>query len=141
MWTEAHVAADEVVVDPKTIAALTPEQMERTALRVHPAARWRWSDDWPIYTLWRCNRDEAEPAVAAIEWRGEGVLVTRPVGPVQIEPLAHAAVVLLDAFADGASIAAAVGAALHADADTDIAGVIRQLLDAGAFCALVPAQP
>jgi hypothetical protein len=66
------------------------------------------------------------------------VLVTRPVGPVAVEALGRGGVALLDACAAGNSIDVAVGAALRAQADSDIAALVHQLLCAGAFRGVRP---
>jgi hypothetical protein len=137
-WTEAHVAADARTLEPAELAALPPAQMSTHALRPHPATRWCWSDEWPIHMLWSRNRGDSAPA-ADIEWIGEGVLLTRPAGAVESAPLGHAGAAFLSACAAGASIERAVARALDADGDVDIAALIRQLLEAGAFSELQPA--
>ncbi len=63
-WTEAHVAADAPTLAPAELAALPPAQMSTRALRLHPATRWCWSDEWPIHTLWSRNRGDSTPATA-----------------------------------------------------------------------------
>lgn len=133
-WTEAHVAADEPVLDPASLATLPPAQMATTALRPHAATRWLGSD-WPIHTLWQRNRSDAA-TTGELQWKGEFVLLTRPHGAVQCAPLTLAATAFLHACAGCASIERAVIAALDVDATTDIAALVRQLLEAGAFSAL-----
>jgi hypothetical protein len=137
-WTEAHVAADEPVLDPAALAALSPEQMATTALRPHAATRWL-SSDWPIHALWQRNRGD-DAAAGEITWSGEGVVLTRPHGAVECIQLSRAGVAFLNACAGGLSIERAVLCALDIDAATDIAALIHQLLDAGAFSALQPAR-
>ena len=136
LWTEAHVAADETALDPAQLAALPPPRMSHFALRPHAAARWYCSDEWPLFTLWSRNRADGDGVDAPFDWVGEGVLVTRPVGAVQAEPLAPAGAALLDACAAGTSIETAVLAALDAQPATDVAILIHQLLQAGAFSGL-----
>ena len=70
LWTEAHVAADAPVLDAATLAALPPSAMALFGLRPHPAARWMWSDDWPIHTLWSRNRWTTR--IPARRWSGSG---------------------------------------------------------------------
>jgi hypothetical protein len=137
-WTEAHAAADAPLLDAAHLAALSPGAMASRALVVHPAARWGWSDDWPIHRLWARNQEGGAADGAPIDWTGEGVLVTRPVGPVAVEALGRGGVALLDACAAGSSIDVAVGAALRAQADSDIAALVCQLLGAGAFRGVQP---
>jgi len=138
LWTEAHVAADAPVLAAATLAALPPSEMSSVGLRLHPAARWTWSDDWPIHTLWLRNRSHDADRGAPVEWIGEGVLVTRPLGPVQVEAFGGGGVALLDACRAGLSIEGAVQCALDAQPDVDFAALVRQLLQAGAFSALQP---
>jgi hypothetical protein len=138
LWTEAHAAADAPLLDAASLAALPLADMASFGLRPHPAARWSWSDDWPIHTLWSRNRaDDADPG-APLDWNAEGVLVTRPLGPVCVEALARGGVALLDACRAGLSIEGAVQCALDAQPAIDLAALIQQLLQAGAFGGLQP---
>lgn len=136
-WTEAHVAADAEALDPAALARLGARDLQRLTLRPHPAARWRWFDGAPVYSIWSGNRAGAFDG-ADLAWRGEGALLTRPGGEVLHRPLGRAGAAFLDACAGGASIHAAVQAALDADAPADLAELIRQLLQAGALAALLP---
>jgi hypothetical protein len=136
LWSETHVAADDVVLDPAALASLAPDDMGRVALRPHAAARWSWCDEHPIYALWSRNRDPAVEFDAEFEWRGEGVLLTRPQGAVTHQWLSRAGAAFLAACAEGLSIEGAVAAALEDDAATDLAALINQFLQAGAFAAL-----
>ena len=138
LWTEAHAAADAPLLDATALAALPPADMSAFGLRLHPAARWNWSDDWPIHTLWSRNRSHDADPGAPLDWIGEGVLVTRPLGPVHVEALARGGVALLDACRSGRSIEGAVQCALDAQAAIDLAALVQQLLQAGAFAGLQP---
>jgi len=140
-WTEAHVAADAPLLEPAVLAALDASAMAAVALVVHPAARWVWHGDWPIWTLWQRNRAPIDAEPESINWTGEAVLITRPVGAVQVEPLTRGGIALLDASARGESVADAVAAALAVDPELDLAPVIHQLLRAGAFARLQPLAP
>jgi hypothetical protein len=138
LWTEAHVAADAPALAAAELAVLPPSAMAAFGLCLHPAARWAWSDDWPIHTLWSRNRPDGADPGAPMEWIGEGVLVARPLGPVRVEALARGGVALLDACATGASIEGAVQCALEAQPDVDFTALVQQLLQAGAFSGLQP---
>jgi hypothetical protein len=139
LWTEAHVAAAADTLDPAALALLDIHEMPRLTLRPHPAARWRWFDGMPVFTIWSGNRAGAFDG-AALDWRGEGVLLSRPAGEVLHVPLGAAGAAMLDACARGDSVHDAVLAALDADASVDVAQLIRQLLDAAAFSALQPCR-
>jgi hypothetical protein len=136
-WSEVHAAADVAPLDAGWLATCSPAELARTSLVPHPAARWRWDDGVPIYTLWSGNRFDSQFTGAAIDWQPEGVLLTRPGETVLHCPLARAAVVFLDACAQRASLPVAAGAALaHAPA-LDFALLMRDLLLAGAFGAAI----
>jgi len=61
------------------------------------------------------------------------VLITRPRGAVLWTPLGKPGCAFLDACAAGRTLAAAATAALDADPQADLAALIAQTLDAGAF--------
>lgn len=138
MWTEVHVAADAPALDPARVAASTPDDLEHIALQPHPAARWAWFDAQPIATLWRRNRLAPDTVGDPLDWRGEGVLLTRPggaFGAVEATPLDRGACAFLDACRDGASVAAAAAAALETDPAIDLSRALGTLLSVAAFAA------
>lgn len=135
LWTEAHVAADAPPLDPAKLAALAAAELSRTALRVHPAARWFASDALPVYTIWSRNRFE-DGSIGEVDWRGEGALLTRPQGEVLHGALDPAGIAFVAACARGASIAEAASLALARDPRTDLAALTHRLLRAGAFSGL-----
>ncbi len=136
-WTEAHGAADAVALAPAALAGLPLEQLGQLVLAPHPAARWAWFEDQPIYTLWRRNRGGAAQGVDGGEklvWRGEGALLTRPAAAVTWTALDAAGCAFLDACAAGRPLAHAARAALARQASADLALLMAKLLQAGAFC-------
>lgn len=133
MRSEAHVAADDAILDPATLARIGPERMDGVTLRLHATARWTWSDEHPVYTLWSRNRAPVADFDAQIDWRGEGILLTRPHGAVDDRALPRAGSAFLSACAAGLSIAHAVAAALEVDPGADLATLINQFLQAGAL--------
>jgi len=137
LWSEAHAAADAPPLDRATLLALTPADVARNKLRLHPATRWSWSDEFPVCTLWSRNRAPTVDATP-LAWQGEGVLLTRPHDAVLTQPLTRAGAALLAACAAGRSIEQAVAAALAADTAVDVPALIGQCLAAGAFCSVQP---
>ncbi len=133
-WTAAHAAASEPPVTAAAVAALPAQALAGTVLRPHASARWAWFADAPIVTIWRHNR-AAEESVASGEmpWHGEGVLIVRPHGAVDSHDLDHAGCVFLDHCAAGATLGQAAAAAVGGDPDCDIASLMAQLLQVGAF--------
>ncbi len=150
LWSEAHVAFDAAVLHAAAVTALPLEVLGRVVLVPHPAARWAWFEDQPIYTIWRRNRgnrgdpgkgdNEAEGADSGDElvWTGEGALLTRPASAVTWTALDAAGCAFLDACAAGRPLAHAASEALALQASTDLAQLMARLLDAGAFCSAHP---
>jgi hypothetical protein len=138
-WTEAHVARDEVPLAAAAVAEFAATDLARVALRPHAAARWAWFEDEPIATIWERNRTgkallDAEEGVAPdLDWRAEGVLITRPRGAVEWTSLGKGGCAFLDACATGGALADAAMAALDADPLADLAALMALTLDAGAF--------
>jgi hypothetical protein len=132
-WTEAHTAPDEEPLEAAAVAQLKPAALARTVLRPHASARWSWFDALPIATVWRRNRYPVELEDAEIDWRAEGVLVVRPGGSVGNVDLDASGCAFLDACASGGTLAEAAAAALAVDAQADLAQLMSQLLEAGAF--------
>lgn len=132
LWTEAHAAANEDAVDPAAVARLAPEALAGTVLHPHPAARWAWFADAPIYTIWSRNRADGAPA-ADLDWRPEGALIVRPHDAVEWIALDAAGCAFLDACAAGGTLALAARAALEVQGTADLARLMSNLLEAGAF--------
>lgn len=140
-WTEAHAASDADVLTPSVLAGLPPEQMGELVLNPHPATRWAWYDDHPIYTLWQRSRDA--PCMGDgddVTWCGEGALITRPAGQVQWTEFGAAGCAFLDACSAGQPLAQAADDALACDAQVDLAQLMASLLNAGAFSATNPVR-
>jgi hypothetical protein len=132
LWTEAHSAHDEAILDASLVASLAPEVLAHTVLHPHAAARWMWFADMPIYTIWSNNRTEVL-LEGDIDWKAEGALLLRPRDVVEWMALDAAACAFLNACAAGATLAASAEAALEVQSDTDLALLMSTLLAAGAF--------
>jgi hypothetical protein len=104
----------------------------------HPAARWAWFPDQPIYSIWKRNR-EAQDDAGELAWRAEGALLTRPGDAVVWTRLDAAGCAFLDACATrGATFSDAAAAALQAQDGADLASTFSNLIEAGALA--VPDQ-
>lgn len=132
LWTEAHAAANLSPLDPSCLSAMAPEQLADVVLNPHPAARWTWFANQPIYTIWRRNREMLQDS-NDIEWQGEGALLTRPYGAVSWTALDAAGCAFLNACSTGRPLADAATVALQLRPDTDLTLLLSSLLKAGAF--------
>jgi hypothetical protein len=131
-WTECHLAADAPAVGRDWLAQQAPHTLPQVPLCPHPAARWAWCDAHPAYALWQHHR--AGLALPnALDWSGDGALLTRPHAEVTWRPLHRAGVAFLDACTRGLPLEAAATCALETDPGTNFAALIGSLLDAGAL--------
>ncbi|NML43616.1 DUF2063 domain-containing protein [Ramlibacter sp. G-1-2-2] len=130
LWRASHAAADAPVLDAGELAGLSPEALGAQVLQPHPAARWLWFDELPVAGIWSRNRDGSD---ADFAWQGDGVLLTRPEGDVRWRPLSHAGCAFLDACAHGSTLGDAAQHCLDLDARINLAALLQQLLQAGAF--------
>ena len=130
LWTESHVARDEEPMLAESLAALDPERLGALRLCPHAAARWAWHE-LPAYTIWSRNRNEAMVAAdePEVEWRPEGILITRPDDAVRWIGLDEAGCAFMDACAAGATLVEAAAAVPAGD----LSGLLASLLGAGAF--------
>ncbi len=133
LWTAAHVSADGPVLSREAFPGLDPESLGEARLVPHPAARWAWHPELPIFTLWSRNREEGD-ADGDFDWRGEGALVTRPADAVRWMGVDEAACAFLDACARGQPVAGALDLALECDPNANLVRLLADLIDAGAFC-------
>lgn len=131
-WREAHAAPDAPAVDATWVAGHTPAQMAALVLSPHPAARWAWFDEQPVYSIWERNRRNHE-INEDLTWRGEGALLTRPRDAVVWQEITKAGCVFLDACASGRTLADATARALAAEPKADLATTFASLLRSGAF--------
>ncbi|MGH8727830.1 MAG: HvfC/BufC family peptide modification chaperone [Burkholderiales bacterium] len=134
-WTEAHAAPNDDALDPAAVAGLELEALAGAVLQPHPAARWAWFGDGPIYTIWSRNRTNA-PANADLDWCPEGALLARPRDAVEWIELDAAGCAFLDACAAGETLAEAAHSALRAQCDADLTHLMSTLLEAGAFSSM-----
>lgn len=133
-WTEAHMAADAPALDADSLATLTAEALGELQLCPHPATRWAWHPDQPIYALWRANREQVH-LDPDLPWVGDGALLTRAAhdGVVRWQAAGPGLCAFLDACAANRALAEAAQAALHAQPDLDLARLLADLIAAGAL--------
>lgn len=131
-WTECHLAADAAALGRAWWARQAAEALPHLQLQPHPAARWAWCSDHPAYMLWQHHR-EGLPMDDALDWTGDGGLITRPQATVEWRALPQAGCAFLDACALGLPLEAAATRALAAEPAIDLAALIGTLLDAGAL--------
>jgi hypothetical protein len=135
-WEEAAVAADATTrIDPRALAALPPDRPWTVQLTSHPALRIVRSS-YPIHSIWRANLPDETGCIAALEPQfqlaldrgAESVLIERPASAVEVRCIPAAEAIWLEALVHGASLGAALEAALALDAGFDLTGALAQAL-------------
>ncbi|MBV8625896.1 MAG: putative DNA-binding domain-containing protein [Herbaspirillum sp.] len=131
-WSEAHLAADDA---PLEMAALHEALAQGRDVRLvlHAATRWHSDDSHPVFSIWSTQRQEEAAPSPELSWQGESALLTRPEGEVQWRAIGAGACAFLAACQRGTHIAEAAALAQHAEPGLDIALMLGELIQAGAF--------
>lgn len=136
LWGEAQGADDERPFARDAIAAMTASQWSRSRLWPHPAARFGWFAT-PAPSVWLAHFDPAS-AEDRLEWKAEGILITRPDGALQARRIGPAVHRILSGLRIGETIGGASSAAHALYPEADITGAVDAIVDSGALAALRP---
>jgi len=139
LWTHVHCAEDEPTLELSALAQLAGD-LANNRLTPRAACRWIWLPNCPAYTIWRINREQlAMPE--ALDWQGEGALLTRQDGQVQWHAIGAAECAFLDACEARLPLESAAGKALEIEPDVNLENLIVRLVGADAFVAANPSIP
>ena len=108
----AYHAADATPLEPDAFAALSPDRLADTRVRLHPSLSIIKSSH-PIYSIWHMNQDPVRFTPAS-PWAKEAVLVARPRLKVRTQRITHGDAAFVRALAAGGTLAEAVIAARDA---------------------------
>jgi len=139
LWTEVHFAADGPSLDPTGLQALALDRLLEFSVPLHTSARIAWFPS-PVATLWRLNRPPASMPTAGgfqIDWRPEGIALTRPHGAVVATTLSAWQFAFLGACRDGLTFGDALSAGVD-DAGDFNPDSLGALFAAGLFAAVEP---
>ncbi|WP_417497131.1 DNA-binding domain-containing protein [Maricaulis sp.] len=127
-WLEAHHASDFPALDPGRIAGLPPHDLPNLAPGLHPSVS-LWSSPWPVYEIWRRNREASEP-VGTVVLRPEpaSALVWRHRGVVRHRALTPGEQAFFTALAQGQNLEAAAEHLLSLDPAGDAAALFGEAL-------------
>jgi hypothetical protein len=123
--TEAHLASDAPPFDP----AATGNDWLAIRAPLHPATRYALFDT-AAAPVWALNADTCSPLRAH---HGDGLLVTRPFGAVEVGVIGAVEVRMLDEIRGGATIGEAAIAAARTAPGTDVANLFCRLIRSGAL--------
>ena len=123
----ATYAADAVTVSAADLAGWTPQQFDAARLRLHPAAT-LMAAPWAVASLWHAHHGGDWPASMALT---EQWVVARPRWQPQVAQLTPARLALLRGLQQGASVGAALDAALALEPAFDFGAALSQALSLG----------
>ena len=131
LWLAAFAAPEQPRLELHSLSRMEPMHLADLCLRPCAAARWHWSA-LPVFTLWRCNREELD-LPDPLRWQGEGTLLCRTNNRVVWQPLSLGGCAFLNACADSRTLADASALALEAQPALDFNALLAHLFGAGVF--------
>lgn len=131
-WVEAYHAADAAPLDPAAFIGLAPEALPHLRLRLHPSLRIVRSAHAAL-TIWRCNTEDAGTEPVEDAGRPEDALILRPDAEVEVRAMPPGGATFVHALAAGDTVVEALGAALQAAPDFDLAAHLAGLMEMGAI--------
>lgn len=129
---ESYFAADEPGLDPSVIAAMAPDALDRTVLRLHPATRLVRSA-FAVHRIWQVNQPDVADVPAVDLTRPENVLLSRANQRVSLRPLSSGDTAFIAATQDGMALGAAAAQAYDAEPDFNLEAALRDHLIGAAF--------
>lgn len=131
-WSEAYHAPEATPLDPSAFMSIAPDALPTVSLVLHPSLRVVRSQ-FPALTIWQMNVGDGVPA--PIDWTagGEDALVVRPAADVEVRVIVGGSAEFIRALGAGASVVAAMAAALQADRSFDLAATFAGLMQSRAL--------
>lgn len=130
LWLDAYHAAEVPSLDP---AALQDgDDPSGIRLRFHPSAA-LLSSGWPVFQIWRSNREDAEVMPIDLDAGPDFLMVFRTGGEVRVVSLSAGMHAFFERLAAGAALSDAAETAGAADADFDLVAALQLILSSGAF--------
>ncbi|MFS8110689.1 DNA-binding domain-containing protein [Rhizobium jaguaris] len=130
-WLDAYHAADCPTVSADDLSRVAPEKLPELRFRSHPATR-ILSSEFPAVTIFAANRS-SEPVGRIEHLVPEDALITRPELDVVVRLLRPGGAAFLLCLADGGPLGAAAATALNVNPAFDLAGMVAEMIEAGAF--------
>jgi hypothetical protein len=115
------------------LARVDPRDFGQLRLMLHPASRLMRSE-YPVQRIWQVNQPQfAGDETVSLEEGGASVLVSRSGFEVRVHTLADAGYALLEALAEGRTLAEAIEAALAVDARADVPVMLQRAVHRNAI--------
>ena len=123
----AHAASAPPAFDWRTLAALTPQQLDETRWHFHPACS-LLSSEWAVAQIWHAHQADSQTALPAHLATAEFAITVRPQWKVDLLCLNRADFLALHYLQRGAPLGEALDVALLADPQFDFSTRLQQWL-------------
>ncbi|MBB5576124.1 MULTISPECIES: DNA-binding domain-containing protein [Rhizobium] len=130
-WLDAYHATDCPVISADDLACVASGALPELRFRVHPATR-ILSSRFPAVMIFAANRG-SDPVERIEHIVPEDALITRPELEVVVRLLPPGGAAFLLCLADGGALGAAAATALDVNSAFDLAGMVTEMIEAGAF--------
>jgi hypothetical protein len=124
----AYHAADAEPLAAERFARLTPDELPRLQVLLHPSLTLLRSR-FPVVSAWEASQPGSDATIRC--WTAEDAMVFRPHHEVQVVRLAEGGFAFLSALSTGAPLASAIAAAMQDDPAFDLAGSLALLAGSG----------
>ena len=128
VWHEA----DDILLDPATLAAVPAGVQLRLRLHLQAATR-LVASPYPVLRIWQANQSDADDASISLDEGGVRLLVARDGLEIEFRRLDAAEDHWLRTLADGNTLGAATAAALAVDVGFDLGATLSRHLRLGSF--------
>jgi hypothetical protein len=129
---EAYFAADAPLLDPASLAARSPEEIDRAALTAHPAVRLVCAR-FPIFRIWQVNQPDVSDVPPVAMDVAENVIVSRPGHHVVTRAVTAPDAAFVAQVLEGAALGRAAAKALELDDSFDLQAALTEHFVNGSF--------
>ncbi len=124
----AFHAADAAPIAPHRFSELTPEQLPRLQVLLHPSLTLLRSK-FPVVSAWESNQEGEDQTIRC--WKGEDAMIARPQYEVMVACLPDGGFAFLSSLSAGGTLATAVEAGIRDNSAFDLATNLAILTGSG----------
>ncbi len=131
-WLAAYHSADQGPVDKDVLSSVSPEELTTLCFQFHPSVQFVVSD-FPVWTIWHENNQEALPAAINLEAGGESACVLRHDRQIEVHLVDGAVREFGEGLMAGKPLGVACDVALANDPSFNWSAALHFFLSRGAF--------
>lgn len=135
-WLTSYHSADCPAVGADALAQVAPQDLGELRFELHPAIQFVRSR-YPIWSIWRTNKEDETPSGIDLSAGGETVCLMRPSTGVEVHCVEQGTAALGDGLQKGLTLGASFEAAHIADENFDLSSALQLFLSGGAFTRVI----